>query len=66
MILFVLPFALYTSQFYVGFNFQPEYFYHFMVALVVRLLKYMMMAGAAWMVITLILALLRKREVNAA
>ncbi len=52
----VVPGALFASKFYVGFNFQPEYFYHFMVSLVVRLLQGIMMAGIVWLVITIVLA----------
>lgn len=56
LMLLVVPGGLYLSKFYVGFNFQPRYFYHFMVNLVIRLLQSLMLGGLFWLVITVILA----------
>ena len=65
---FVVPCGLYLSKFYVGFNFQPRYFYHFMVSLVVKLLESVMLTGLFWLLITIVLAFMiamRRRQLMA-
>ena len=56
LMLLVVPCGLYISKFYVGFNFQPRYFYQFMVNLVIKLLQSLMLGGLFWLVITIVLA----------
>ena len=65
---FIVPCGLYLSKFYVGFNFQPRYFYHFMVSLVVKLLESVMLTGLFWLLITVVLAFMiamRRRQLMA-
>lgn len=65
---FIVPCGLYLSKFYVGFNFQPRYFYHFMVSLVVKLLESVMLTGLFWLLITIVLAFMiamRRRQLMA-
>ena len=67
LMLFIVPCGLYLSKFYVGFNFQPRYFYHFMVCLVVRILQSLMLSGIFWLVVTIVLAFIifmRRRQLT--
>lgn len=67
MMCFIVPCYLYLSKFYVGFNFQPQYFYQFMVNLVVGILKALMLGGVFWFVVTAVLAFIiamRRRQLT--
>lgn len=67
LMLLIVPCGLYLSKFYVGFNFQPRYFYHFMVCLVVRILQALMLGGIFWLVVAALLAVIifiRRRQLT--
>lgn len=65
---FVVPCALYVSKFYAGLGLAPQYFYHFGITVIERILTYCMVGGAVLLVVTIILiaasARMRKRLVG--
>ncbi|MBR3234079.1 MAG: hypothetical protein IKG11_00515 [Atopobiaceae bacterium] len=52
---FIVPCALYVSKFYAGLGLAPQYFYHFGITVIERILIYCMIGGAVLLVVTVIL-----------